>query len=140
VSPPDDGGVAPPHVQELGDACPVECARPALEEDVILGPRRDFLWEAGLCRGLDNIGEWRHAGIRRKVGRQHGDVGAIGAADGGRVDYRHASRPRYRDQLNPGIQHGAHRSPPRGADRCVRVPASQPPQIESETASPQVPS
>jgi len=37
-------------VQELGDARPVEGARPALEEDVILGLRGDLVGEAGLCR------------------------------------------------------------------------------------------
>src|SRR3984893_2649076 len=39
----DDDDVPPQHVQQLGDARPVEGARPALEEDVILGPRRDLV-------------------------------------------------------------------------------------------------
>src|SRR6516225_11929201 len=79
----DDDRIAPQHMQELGHTCPVEGARPALEEDVILGPRRDIVGEAGLRRAFDSIGEWRHAGLRREVGRQqHDDVGAIGAADG----------------------------------------------------------
>jgi hypothetical protein len=36
-------------MQELGHTCSVEGARPALEEDVILGPRRDIVGEAGLA-------------------------------------------------------------------------------------------
>src|SRR5204862_4435178 len=39
----DDDGVAPQHAQQLGDAGSVEGARPALEEDVILGPGRDLV-------------------------------------------------------------------------------------------------
>src|SRR3984885_9465783 len=60
----DDDGVAPQHMQELGDARPVEGARPALEEDVILGPRCDFVGKAGVGRPFDSVGEWRHAGLR----------------------------------------------------------------------------
>src|ERR1700738_1190583 len=36
----DDDSVTPQHMQELGDTRPVEGARTALEEDVILRPRR----------------------------------------------------------------------------------------------------
>jgi hypothetical protein len=59
----------------------------------------------------------RHAGFRRKVSRQHDDVGAIGTADRRRVDHRHPRRPRDRDNLHPGIEHGTHRSPPCGVRR-----------------------
>jgi hypothetical protein len=51
----DDDNVAPQHVQQLGHARPVERARPALEENIILGPRRDLVGEAGLCRALDSV-------------------------------------------------------------------------------------
>jgi len=37
-------------MKELGDIRPVEGARPALEEDVILTPRRDFIRETRLRR------------------------------------------------------------------------------------------
>jgi len=113
----DDDDVAPQHVQELGDACPIEGAGPALEEDVILGPRRDLVGEAGFCRALDSVGERRHAGLRRKIGRQHDDVGTIGAAHWCRVDHRHTHRPRNPHHLHPGIEHGAHGCPPRGIRR-----------------------
>ena len=101
-----------------------ETGVPPLEEDVILGARRNIVGEARLCRTLDSVGERRHAGLRRKVGRQHDDVGAIGAADWRRVDHRHARRPCGRDHLHPGIEHGAHRSPSGGIRRRQRAPAN----------------
>jgi len=36
--------------------------------------------------------------------RQHDDVGAIGAADGCRVDHGHTRRPRGRYHLHPGVE------------------------------------
>jgi hypothetical protein len=51
-------------MKELGDTRPVEGARPALEEDVILRPRRDIVREAGLRRALDRVSERRHSGFR----------------------------------------------------------------------------
>src|ERR1700730_15050050 len=62
-----DDSVTPQHVHELGDARAVKGARPALEEDVILGPRSDLVGEAGLCRTFNGVGEGWHAGLRRKV-------------------------------------------------------------------------
>jgi hypothetical protein len=63
----DDDRVAPQHVKELGDTSPVEGTRPALEEAVILGPRRDFVRETGvpstaLARGGTPVSTERSVG------------------------------------------------------------------------------
>jgi len=51
----NDDRVAPQHVKELGDTRPVKGAGPALEEDVILRPRRDVVGEPSVRRALDSF-------------------------------------------------------------------------------------
>src|SRR5215472_14199131 len=61
----DYDDVAPEHLQELGNTGSVKGARAALQEHVILGPRRDFVRKPRLRRALGCIRQRRHAGFCR---------------------------------------------------------------------------
>src|ERR1700693_1739541 len=60
-APADAYDVARQHVQKLRATRALQSTRAALEEDVILGKRRNLIREVGLCRAFNTVGEWRHA-------------------------------------------------------------------------------
>ena len=104
----DDDGVAPEHPQQLGDARAMERARPALQEDVVLGSRGDLVGEFRVVAALDAVRQRGHAGRDAQVGRQQDDVRAVRPAHGRRVDDRQCGRAGGADQPHPGIEDRPH--------------------------------
>src|SRR6185437_11320008 len=53
----DQNGIPSQHPQQLRNPRPIERARPALEENIVLGPRRDLIGKPGFFGALDAVGE-----------------------------------------------------------------------------------
>src|SRR5205814_633128 len=69
--------------QELGHAGAVEGAGATLEVDVVRGPGRDLVGEAGVGRALDAVGEGRRPRLDAEIRGQQHDVGAAQLIAGG---------------------------------------------------------